>query len=404
MATSLPLDGAPLWHRARLLRRRVLRYRFWVKGHVAALRHQTDPSATVPLADDETHLRAAAAWLARAQDEAGNGGVTGRYLMRSGWTTAYPETTGYIVPTFLELAKRYGEDWTDRAARAVDFLLGTQLEDGAFPGGEIGQNTTKPSPFNTGQILNGLLAWSQANNDQAALDAAVRGADWLVSIQDDDGAWRRFVYHDEAACYHAHLACWLADVGAATGERRFVDHVDKHLDWVMAQRADDSAWFDRTGFTAGEQALRIADLHTTAYTLAGMLGCAAVCEREDVTQAAAAAAREVGATLDRLGWLPGVVDHQWQARADSSCLTGNVQMALVWYRLADMDGHADWLRWADKAIDLAKAGQLVDCACDGLRGGLPGCTPMWGWYNDGSVMSWSAKFLIDALIERGRRD
>src|SRR5207244_2120129 len=57
---------------------------------------------------DTEALHAAAAWLCRAQDASTDGGVSGRYLLSRGWTSSYPETTGYIVPTLLALATALG--------------------------------------------------------------------------------------------------------------------------------------------------------------------------------------------------------------------------------------------------------------------------------------------------------
>ena len=58
---------------------------------------------------DKDHLYAAAAWLERAQDATQDGGVSGRYRLDSGWSSSYPETTGYIVPTFLKLSGEFRE-------------------------------------------------------------------------------------------------------------------------------------------------------------------------------------------------------------------------------------------------------------------------------------------------------
>src|SRR5687768_9067450 len=44
---------------------------------------------------DSDHVDAAIAWLERAHDAGGDGGVAGRYLLGKGWTSSYPETTGY---------------------------------------------------------------------------------------------------------------------------------------------------------------------------------------------------------------------------------------------------------------------------------------------------------------------
>src|SRR5207245_7757208 len=87
---------------------------------------------------DRDHLRAAADWLCRAQDAMPDGGVCGRYSLKTGWSSSYPETTGYVIPTFLALAQEFRDNrFEDRAARAVGFLLSVQLRDGAFRAGDI---------------------------------------------------------------------------------------------------------------------------------------------------------------------------------------------------------------------------------------------------------------------------
>ncbi len=55
--------------------------------------------------DPVEHVAAAARWLAVAQEASGDGGVAGRYRLGTGWTSSYPETTGYLIPTFLALAR-----------------------------------------------------------------------------------------------------------------------------------------------------------------------------------------------------------------------------------------------------------------------------------------------------------
>jgi hypothetical protein len=60
----------------------------------------------------DAHLMAAASWLARAQDMGVNGGVSYGYSLRGGWRAPYRETSGYIAPTFFDLAKEFGlEEW-----------------------------------------------------------------------------------------------------------------------------------------------------------------------------------------------------------------------------------------------------------------------------------------------------
>ena len=164
------------------------------------------------------HLKAAVEWLCRAQDVMRDGGVCGRYALDGGWSSSYPETTGYIIPTFLALAQEFHDArFEERAARAVRFLLAVQLPDGAFASGEVEENTVTPSVFNTAQILGGLTAWHRLTGDPRALEAADHAAEWLVSAHESDGTWRRHLYEGLVTTYSAQATCWLAEFAGAAG-------------------------------------------------------------------------------------------------------------------------------------------------------------------------------------------
>ena len=53
----------------------------------------------------EVHLQGAIDWLCRAQDvrdgKDDQGGVSAGWSFEDGWLPGYPETTGYIIETFL---------------------------------------------------------------------------------------------------------------------------------------------------------------------------------------------------------------------------------------------------------------------------------------------------------------
>src|SRR5688572_28984045 len=83
----------------------------------------------------DEHLRATMQWLCRAQDAAGGGGVARSYSLRwqrahgrRGWLAAYPETTGYIIPTFFDYAARSGDaTYRDRALRMASWEIDVQM-------------------------------------------------------------------------------------------------------------------------------------------------------------------------------------------------------------------------------------------------------------------------------------
>jgi hypothetical protein len=352
---------------------------------------------------DHDHLVAAAHWLGRAQDASLDGGVCGRFRLGSGWSSSYPETTGYIIPTFLALARELGDNrFAERAARCVEFLLGLQLANGAFPAGEIHEHRDQPSAFNTAQVLGGLVAWHAFARDPRALTAAHRAADWLVSVQDADGAWRNHVYLGVAATYHAHASCWLAEFADYRGMRAYREAAARHLEWVLRHHDVATGWFDLAGFTAEEHAARRAITHTIAYTLWGVLRTSEILGREDGVAAVRKAALAIARRLELSGRLPAVLDHGWRGRADYTCLSGNAQMALVWLRLHRGDHGAVLLNAALKALDLVKRAQPMFARDCNIQGGVPGSDPIWGQYLSNALPNWAAKFFIDALLEKAR--
>jgi len=352
---------------------------------------------------DQAHLVAAATWLERAQDASGDGGVSGRYFLDRGWSSSYPETTGYILPTFLALKEALGEErFVARARQGLEFLLALQLESGAFPGGEVAENRTKPSLFNTAQILNGLVAWHRATGEVRAMHAARRAADWMLSIQDPDGAFRRHCYGDLATTYSTHASCWLAEFGAHAGDDRCLRAAGRHLDWALGYADPRTGWFDNCGFGPKDHEDRIAVTHTIAYTLWGVLFTSELLRRNDGVEVVRLAAEGIARRLELSRRLPGVLDHEWRSRSAYVCLTGNAQMALVWLRLHERRPDLRFLNAALKALDGIKQAQSLDSPDPGICGGIAGSNPVWGGYIYNALPNWAAKFFIDALLEKRR--
>src|SRR5438105_4326367 len=84
-------------------------------------------------------LKASYAWVCAAHDAASDGGVAGWYNLVRGWGGSYPETTGYIIPTFLHYGTTMGEpEATQRAIRMANWEIDVQLPSGAVRSGAMG--------------------------------------------------------------------------------------------------------------------------------------------------------------------------------------------------------------------------------------------------------------------------
>lgn len=390
--------------RLRAARRFALDSAFWkpdsLRAHWATRPGRARTAGSV---NAMTRIIAAGDWLRRAQDATGDGGVAWAYGLHRGWGPSYPETTGYIIPTLLDLAAITGDDdFADRARRCLDFLLPLQLPGGAFPAGTLEETERRPSIFNTGQIICGLNAWYRRTGDAEIGEVARRAGSWLIDQLDDDGAWRRHGYLAYPVTYTAHSSCWVAELGVLLEDPDLKAGVGRHLDWVLAQQDAATGWFERAGFSAEDHAARRSVTHTLAYTIWGVLHAGLALDRPDAVAAARRAARAVAARVEADGWLPGMLDANWSGQARYACLTGNAQMALVWLRLDTLESEPALVRAADRVMDLVGAAQSLANPDPGIRGGIPGSDPIMGDYVRGALPNWAAKFTIDALVTRER--
>jgi hypothetical protein len=319
--------------------------------------------------------------------------VSAGWSFEDGWLPGYPETSGYIVETFLAAATVLDRpDLRARAHRIVDWELSLQQADGAFPG-HFGEPDSHPVIFNQGQIMHGMLAGYLQMGRQECLDSAVRGGHWLATVQDEDGCWRRYEHNAVPHTYNTRGTWALLATGLVANEPVLVKAAVRHLDWALAQQAP-SGWFRNNAFVPD----RLPFTHTIAYAIRGFLECGVLLGDERYLLAAEAAANAVAGAQRRDGGLPGTLGESWKPGARYCCLTGVAQMALNWMRLAQEARQPRLRDHARLGIAFLKRCQRVHDRDPVVRGALAGSAPIWGRYSMFEFPNWAAKFFADALM------
>jgi hypothetical protein len=359
-------------------------------------RHPVDP-------DHLPHLNEAVAWLCRAQDATQSGGfargyslVFNPYFRSSGWQAAYPETTGYIIPTLLEASRELGDpSLAHRALRAADWEVDLQLETGAVQGGVVGEGRS-PAVFNTGQVIFGwLAAWEHAGNDKH-LAAADRAARWLVEVQEADGLWRkgnsRFAL-SAPTLYNARVAWALAEAGVALDNPGYLHAAGRNLR-AVANQARTNGWLPHCCLTDPDRPL----LHTLAYAVRGLVEGGRVLGDSAILEAGSRTAQALTKVVEPDGRMSGRYESDWTPAVPWSCLTGQVHMANNWMRLATITGDDQWLEPVESVIRFVKSTQNRLVLHEGLRGGIKGSWPVDGGYGRFEMLNWAAKYFVDALI------
>lgn len=343
-------------------------------------------------------LDAAAQWLARAQDATPDGGVSARYdVSKRRWHGAYPETTGYIIPTLLHYAQLRGlEPYRERALRMAQWESSIQLADGGVRAGTMDTARVVPTIFNTGQVLFGWLAAWQHTGEARYRQSLVRAADWLLAAQDEDGAWRRFASpfaSHQLNTYNTRVAFALARAGRALNETRYLDAAVRNVRWARTRMLP-NGWLADNDLEDNRHPLT----HTIAYATRGILEVGLLAGEDTFVDAATRIAYAVAQTQRRDGALPGRLDHTWRASVRWTCVTGNAQMSIIWQRLAARVGETALRAAAERANAFNLSVQNLLAEDDGIRGGLPGSWPLQGGYMKNRYPNWAAKFHMDALM------
>jgi hypothetical protein len=342
-------------------------------------------------------VSAALDWLGAAQDNSlsSDGGIARDYSLVSGWRASYPETSGYIVPTLLRGQPGRPNDVPRERARAVlDWLVSIQLDGGGFQGGVIGQTPVVPVTFNTGQILIGLA--SGVTELGECYRASMRGAaDWLVTTQDDDGAWRKnptpFAKEGEKA-YETHVAWGLLEAARVEPSRGYAEAALRNIRWALTKQTE-NGWFTDCCLNDASRPLT----HTIGYALRGVLEGYRFSKDESLLDAALLTANGAMSALRSNGFLPGRINGDWSGAVTWACLTGSAQIAHCWLLLHQITGDVRFLDAARRANSYVRARVRTDGTPE-MLGGVKGSFPVDGEYGQFEYLSWACKFFIDANI------
>ncbi len=269
----------------------------------------------------------------------------------------YPEVTGYYIPTLLgigehELARKFGA-----------WLVSVQRPDGSIPG--LGCN--EGFAFDTGQVLRGWIALLERSPE---LEGPVRRAcEWLIQSSDpatarlttpaQGGLWSLGARGEVSEGIHLYTLGPLRRAGELLNEPKYIDFANRSLGYYLRHLP----------LTKFEQ--RNALSHFYAYIQEALLelGC-----EEEVRIGMGSVARYQQAN----GAVPAYFDAPWV------CSTGLAQLALVWFRLGE-------LQRANAALEFL--GQLQNPS-----GGFFGSYGVAAEYFPAEEISWAVKYAVDASL------
>jgi SAM-dependent methyltransferase len=346
--------------------------------------------------ENREHIELAADWLLKAQEVGEDTGYSrGFYLYKGGWDKSYIETTGYIIPTMLDVAD-YLDDRTYfySAQKAGEWLLEIQKPSGSFSG----IDDEKELVFDTGQVLYGLIALYEnkrisKNLNDAYYKAIENAASWLCSVQDEDGSWTKYGYQGIGHTYYTRVASILYKAGVICQNNDFKSAAEKFITWTLKEQKD-NGFFKKLSFVQGEKPL----LHAIIYVLEGLYDYYILTNNKKVLEAVlknAKILKDINLNRDLL--LCSQYDEDFNCVNSERCITGLAQWSSLAFKLYEETKDDGYLVCAEKSLYYLKSKQFKNN--DYLVGSLPGSVPFWGEYAQFSAVNWGVKFFIDAMLE-----
>ena len=271
---------------------------------------------------------------------------------------SYPEVTGYYIPTLL----RWG--YRDLAVKYAKWLIQIQKADGSWLDAE-GRSSYI---FDSAQILKGLLAIRRILPEVD--EAIVNGCDWIFSRMNDEGrlitpsknAWGN---NTDMCDEVIHLYCIspLFEAGRIFGKEEYIKKAEIIKNYYLSTYSDKIMNFSLLS-------------HFYAYLMEALIDI-------DEVDMAKKAMNNIAVYQDESGAVPAYNNVHWV------CSTGLFQLALVWFRLGEIDRGKRAFEFASKLQNGS--------------GGWFGSYQIGDYPNENNdyfaeaEISWANKYFLDAL-------
>lgn len=341
--------------------------------------------------DDIIALREASNWLLEAQRVAEGGGYAHSYHLLDGWQPAYPETTGYIIPSLLRANTVLKNDaLVISTQKALNWLRHIQSKDGSFA-----DLADKKQVFDTGQILIGLNDVAEYHPDWPAVTENINRATlWLMQVQENDGSFIRHAYNNRPHTYYSRVGSALVKSGLLLGDETIQNAGIKNLNWTIGQQQQ-SGFFNFSSFDDHP-----AFLHTIVYIVEGLLDGFALTRDDRYYQSALRLTDRLLTSKPAGELLRSQYYDDGRIANPHYCMTGLSQWAGVCFRLAKITNHSHYKEEGLNSLAFVSSYQVFS-SNKNISGTLPGSIPIYGNYLRCAFPNWGVKFFIDALLEKG---
>jgi uncharacterized protein YyaL (SSP411 family) len=191
------------------------------------------------------------------------------------------------------------------------------------------------------------------------------------------------------------VALALIELYEVTGDERYKEAATANVEWAVSNCAE-NGWFKNCAFDI--ESMPHPTTHVIGYTIEGILGVGSKLNERKFIEVAIKSADSLLKKFQEDEKVKATYNKDWQSRDNYSCLTGNAQIAIIWFKLYQLTKNSKYKINSIKLNDLLKSTQLISTKNKGLEGAIKGSHPITGQYNQFSFINWATKFFCDSML------
>jgi len=261
--------------------------------------------------------------------------------------------------------------YDEKAATLARWLTGQQRNDGTWPAGSLDLANAAPGVFASSVALSALVDYREAGGgDRLLLEAIRNNMSWLTRMQDDEGIYRHYLFHDPGGCSWSAVA--LARAGSLLQDEHALAAAGKTAKHLMALTADgDMA-------EPGDRAAAFSSW-SYAWTMLALFGYGTLSGSDEALRRSREGLDRLARLQVRTGFMPGTVRPGGLASHPFGIPYANCLLALLALAWHGHDAGSGGRGIAERSLRQVLRRQLRS-RDPRMRGGLTGSWPVSGNY------------------------
>ena len=206
-------------------------------------------------------------WIQNAQKSYPDGGISrGFYLLGkslksnfSGWQLSYPETTGYLLPTLINIKKEFNIENIDSLIDRMAYFLLSISKNGNVKGGSV-EKKNNFSAFDTAQVIKGLISYYNFKKNDIFLKRAIDCGNFLINTENANGKIsnqyiaEKSIFIPQNDGSHIYIVQALLELYKITNNISFKNFTIRIIETTLKYQ-NKNGYFDKSDFSKNNEIL-----------------------------------------------------------------------------------------------------------------------------------------------------